>query len=470
MSTLDIGHWHNRYHARALLAPGQRAAWDDCIDDIDLSREVDALLSPDELVFIRRLHLSTSIRHDGSAWQLAALWREALLAALGREITTSAEEENVVRYRCRRDALADMLYRACCRDASRDWVWIQMALLPAGVHSADTVMLRAIQELQREPAAIWPALTCLVKAEAHTGALTLLLRHVPSHVLGDLLHACPQSALYQRAPASTASVDIVIDVMAPLVAALLAWRASHPVLAQNRQHALTVLLATAASPAISTSTPGSIANVLAACARLLQAPDAPRHLRAAPRLAIVPAPDNKPAAVRPQAVAPEEPQPAPALVDAVERVATEYAGLLFLLHLLPAAGLLEHVEALAPDQLPHVLWHMATRILGIPVDDPVVRAFCGGWQPEGALPDPHGALALPAELVAHNVTDYVAQRLPDTTLTAILQRPGTIHFEAGWIEACMPARSAETILRRAGLDLDPGWLPWLGCVVRFVYE
>jgi hypothetical protein len=24
--------------------------------------------------------------------------------------------------------------------------------------------------------------------------------------------------------------------------------------------------------------------------------------------------------------------------------------------------------------------------------------------------------------------------------------------------------------RRAGLDLDPGYVPWLGVVVRFVYE
>ena len=25
-------------------------------------------------------------------------------------------------------------------------------------------------------------------------------------------------------------------------------------------------------------------------------------------------------------------------------------------------------------------------------------------------------------------------------------------------------------IRRAGLDIDPGWLPWLGRVVRFRYE
>jgi hypothetical protein len=24
-------------------------------------------------------------------------------------------------------------------------------------------------------------------------------------------------------------------------------------------------------------------------------------------------------------------------------------------------------------------------------------------------------------------------------------------------------------VRMAGLDLDPGWIPWLGVVVRFIY-
>jgi hypothetical protein len=25
-------------------------------------------------------------------------------------------------------------------------------------------------------------------------------------------------------------------------------------------------------------------------------------------------------------------------------------------------------------------------------------------------------------------------------------------------------------IRVAGLDLDPGWVPWLGVVIRFAYE
>ena len=43
-------------------------------------------------------------------------------------------------------------------------------------------------------------------------------------------------------------------------------------------------------------------------------------------------------------------------------------------------------------------------------------------------------------------------------------------MEPGWIELHLPLSSVETPIRRLGLDLDPGWLPWLGCVVRIIYE
>ena len=38
-------------------------------------------------------------------------------------------------------------------------------------------------------------------------------------------------------------------------------------------------------------------------------------------------------------------------------------------------------------------------------------------------------------------------------------------FEGEPLVAGLPHR-----VRRAGLDLDPGYVPWLGCVVRFLYE
>jgi hypothetical protein len=40
----------------------------------------------------------------------------------------------------------------------------------------------------------------------------------------------------------------------------------------------------------------------------------------------------------------------------------------------------------------------------------------------------------------------------------------------GWLEIHFSLDDVATDLRRAGLDLDPGFLPWLGVVVRFVYD
>jgi hypothetical protein len=163
----------------------------------------------------------------------------------------------------------------------------------------------------------------------------------------------------------------------------------------------------------------------------------------------------------------------PELADAVERLPSDWAGLPFLLHLVPATGL---PRLLDPAALAPLLWRVATAGLGVPSTDPAVRAFCGGWQPPAAALDHTGELALPAPLAeeadrgAAKLRERLAQRLPGSEPLALCRRAGMIHFEPGWIELRFPLRSAQAAVRRAALDLDPGWLPWLGCVVRFVYE
>jgi hypothetical protein len=42
--------------------------------------------------------------------------------------------------------------------------------------------------------------------------------------------------------------------------------------------------------------------------------------------------------------------------------------------------------------------------------------------------------------------------------------------DPGWIEVHLSLDDVSTPLRRARLDLDPGWVPWLGVVLRFVYD
>jgi hypothetical protein len=51
----------------------------------------------------------------------------------------------------------------------------------------------------------------------------------------------------------------------------------------------------------------------------------------------------------------------------------------------------------------------------------------------------------------------------------MVRRPGSVLARLGWIEVRLPADQVDLQVRRAGLDLDPGWVPWLGVVVRYHY-
>ena len=54
-------------------------------------------------------------------------------------------------------------------------------------------------------------------------------------------------------------------------------------------------------------------------------------------------------------------------------------------------------------------------------------------------------------------------------LIGVCARPAQIVTEPGWIEAHFSLEDVSLDIRRAGLDRDPDWVPWLGIVLRFVY-
>lgn len=57
-------------------------------------------------------------------------------------------------------------------------------------------------------------------------------------------------------------------------------------------------------------------------------------------------------------------------------------------------------------------------------------------------------------------------RLP---LLRLLRRPGELLLSDHRIDVVMPLRTLDIRLRRAGFDIDPGYLPWLDAVLRFHY-
>ncbi len=52
----------------------------------------------------------------------------------------------------------------------------------------------------------------------------------------------------------------------------------------------------------------------------------------------------------------------------------------------------------------------------------------------------------------------------------MVDRDGLVVVAPGWVDVVLAAAEVDVDVRRAGLDLDPGFVPWLGTVVRFLYE
>jgi hypothetical protein len=164
------------------------------------------------------------------------------------------------------------------------------------------------------------------------------------------------------------------------------------------------------------------------------------------------------------------------------RLTTRYGGLLFLLLIIGDLGIPTEAAAGALEERPlrWVLLKLAQLLAPVEWDDPAALAFAGllgerELAAEWRSPPEAAEVAALAGL-AERVTEHLRERLdrphppPDELLDFVCRRRAEIVYDSGWLELRLPLSEVSLDLRRAGLDLDPGWLPWLGTVVRFVYE
>jgi hypothetical protein len=142
---------------------------------------------------------------------------------------------------------------------------------------------------------------------------------------------------------------------------------------------------------------------------------------------------------------------------------TAFAGLFFLLPLMICLGMESFLESnphLIEFDLPRRLLRTIAQRLAIPEDDPVWTVLTDGSNHcsetiliRSWLTSMRRWSRLNAEMGLHN----------------LVTRSGQISITRTHINIWFEPQQADIRIRRVGLDLNPGWVPWFGRVVAFHY-
>jgi hypothetical protein len=488
MTDLRVAQWKRRYRLRD-DARGDRARLDRLLASAIDASLFDAALeragfhSNDEIC-VRSVESFVRLDRSEPDWHLSVALSVVLADAIAARLRAGGPD--VARFRSRAHALADMACRATRGDLARTWAWRQLSIWRGGDFPlASDVPLEVIGALMRDAASA-PAVLAAVATE---GLLPALIIRVPAHRWVELARAvllCLQAdakSIAALEPSADAQDEIARNVVAE-ASPLDAW----PRAAANRVLERSVILRailTSDREFDSRSVRALTVLGLAECE-----PDlAPRAQASVITAAIAPRLIDR-AAVRhpplrsPSAVAPEPNRRAIEQADPRPLRTTAHGGLLFLLHVFDAlglpAGIAEH-PTLAARSLRWVLHRLAQLLAPVAETDPAALAFAGlgpdARVPSDREPPPSDAERAALEDLANAICAWLrehgfgpADRDDRALLDLVTRRRADIVADPAWIEAHFRLGDAATDVRRVGLDLDLGWIPWLGVVVRFAYE
>lgn len=156
----------------------------------------------------------------------------------------------------------------------------------------------------------------------------------------------------------------------------------------------------------------------------------------------------------------------PAAVPWEEPDITTFGGLFLMLPVIARLGLpaqLESHPALIEADFPRRLLRYLALRLGADERDPVMRAIASGEE------DDH--VAWRKELVQWTVrVRRWCRTNTGLSVRTITCRPARLRATRTHIDVYFPLAHIDLRVRRAGLDIDPGWVPWFGRVVRFHYQ
>jgi hypothetical protein len=461
-------------------------------------------------VCIQALYVPVHLRLSGTEAALARAWSRALAEAIGRA-ARGGHVSGVVYYPSRVHALIDFAAGIAQDNLGRAWAWGQLGLCRATGRLSDREAVgELVRALVEEPSAVVPVLVALADGRL----LGRLARRLSVGQWGALAGAALGQSGSLDLPALAGSVASRVS----------AWDALEPTTGPERLVAPTVLRAArqliarsrlAAALADFLAGPAELGRALAALVVLeadpavLSAPaETVRTLLAVVADQVRSAPLVRPgettlAEQEEDGVAPphaltsysgdlesgEIPEPTwvisaeqGPLPAARQRALTRCGGLLFLCGVVADLSLPEEMAQQVAGTGRSVRWflqRLALQLVPAEPADPAVLAFGGlppGSEPPSADAEPPTAAeetlleGFAARVLARLRTrlDRPEQPAPEL-IRFVCMRRAEVVADPGWVEVRFALEEVSTEIRRAGLDLDPGYLPWLGVVLKFVY-
>ena len=486
-------------------------------------------LSDDAELCLRDLLTTVSLRLQVTDRALVSHWSAVVADEILRAISNGSTSRAVV-YQSRRQALADFAISIARGDLRRAWAWRQLGLWqPRRATSATSAKSESqrVSELVRalcnERGLIVPTLRVLAEA----GWLTPLAerfteQHWEELALTVLSEAGAEGLLSQAAPTAPASPERAlreaqrIISRSSLVRTLAASRLLSGASVSVRR-SIAVLAIAEVEPALlrTGTTTAAVIEIISvastdsnrATANSADPQTADREFEATAydadesrsQQSFDPADASADASADVSADVSTKPSAKPSAkqsaddprteksqpIDLRERAFTRWGGLLFMLAVFEDLNLLEVIlehPVLRERPFTWVLHQLALNLVPISPNDPAALAFAGrrftrmdvDWisgQPRKSAAE-SDALRELADLMIDHLSSFLVfeDEPPPSLVEFVCRRRAEIVADPGWIEVRFSLDEVSTEIRRAGLDLDPGYMSWLGIVMRFVYE
>jgi hypothetical protein len=152
--------------------------------------------------------------------------------------------------------------------------------------------------------------------------------------------------------------------------------------------------------------------------------------------------------------------PPPESLPHGEIVSTAWGGVLFLINALNRLDIAAQLTALGPAAPSG--WRVLLDLglaLGMPNDEPLAEVLAA----QDLAPPP------PLGFCEQVLSDMQALYAPDEAWPPPLQEPARLLANETHLDLDLMTRRVNIVIRRVGLDVDPGWVPWLGRIVAFHY-